>query len=81
MATMPTLVLEALTVEVAKLSLKPGDVLLLTFAGCMRREDRVNIQQCVEQVIAPNRCLVLTGGLEASVLEHVNPDAVVEVPQ
>lgn len=56
--------------DIERLSLKPSDALIVTSKLELTRENRAAIRAKVEQEFPGHKCLVLSDGLDLSVVEQ-----------
>ncbi len=81
MATMPSILFDVVQLEVARISLRPGDVLVVRCPNPLPREVSAALKTNVEAVLPHGcKCLVMPTGFDLSVIEKagddVQPDAV-----
>jgi hypothetical protein len=60
--------MESVRFEIARLDLRPGDILVLRFQDRLRPEAIENIRRTMKDVVGDHRCLILENGAELAVL-------------
>jgi hypothetical protein len=54
--------------QIAKLELRPGDILVVKSARPLSAETAARLRQILEQAVGGHRCMVLESGLDLSIL-------------
>jgi hypothetical protein len=70
MAASPELILNVETVQLAKLDLKPGDSLIVSYPSRLSTAQAAHVRETVGKYFPGHNCLVLEGGMTLGVLRE-----------